>query len=194
MQAGAGCKTAETGRFPGGGRPLRLVSMTTPGRQHCGILPRGSGLLPEVTRSPAELGRGAEVPSLLPPPGASRSVPGFGKPRSSAKSVYLQAATGQPPWRSYCASCSCTGLRVSGASFCPQSLALAARGLPGTMGRGGRGWLNLGRCCGGGGWAPMHQGDLARPRAPAGRMHLYQESRRGRGAAGRQRSWDQISR
>lgn len=72
MQAGAGCKTAETGRFPGGGRPLRLVSMTTPGRQHCGILPRGSGLLPEVTRSPAELGRGAEVPSLLPPPGASR--------------------------------------------------------------------------------------------------------------------------
>lgn len=72
VQAGAGCKTAETGRFPGGGRPLRLVSMTTPGRQHCGFLPRGSRLLPEVTRSPAELGRGAEVPSLLPPPGASR--------------------------------------------------------------------------------------------------------------------------
>lgn len=51
------------------------------------------------------------------------------------------------------------------------------------MGRGGRGRLNLGRCCGGGGWAPIHQGDLARPRAPTGRMHLYQESRWGRGAA-----------
>lgn len=66
------------------------------------------------------------------------------KPRSPAKSVHLPATTGPPPWRSYCASCSCAGLRVSGASLCPRSLALAARGLPGTMGRGGRGRLNLG--------------------------------------------------
>lgn len=147
-------KTAGTGRFLRGewgwgggvGRGLIPVSMATPGRQHCGLLLRGSRVLPEVTRSPAELGRGAEVPSLLPPPGASRECTRLWENQGSQpRSFTCKPRPGrQLPWRAYCASCSCAGSRVSCGTSPSQSLALPARGLPGTMGRGGRGRLNLG--------------------------------------------------
>lgn len=117
----------------------------------------------------AGAGRGAEVPSLLPPPGASRSVPGSGKPRTLVGSVYLQATAREPPWHSYCASCSCAGSRVSwDTPLFPIPCAPSWRP-PGNNGEWGEGAAQFGgSCCSGGGWAPVHRGDLQGPRAPAG--------------------------